>query len=482
MKLDEGILDQRLSLDITPLIDIVFLLVLFFAVSTSFISGEDLDKLKTTLSALTTDKIQLSTQIAQQTQTIGELQGDLEKAQGDARDLRSVVATLQQRSLTLKAKLDDTSAERTSLEQQLKNSLQDYDSLSLQLESVKTEKQRQAEKDRLLRSLLAERTKEKERIEQHATALDAQVKSAADAYAVLAAQIETAKDAQAKQIEKERLLQALLAEKAAKYENQKVLLVKADQRIADLESRTSDLVGENRGLADANRNLRVENGDLAARNQDLTVENGNLAGKNRRLTLNNGDLTGRSRNQARRIAALETTVLRLKADLAKFQEVAKLDKAQVEKIIQAQRRLENGLGPLLQENKVGIKREKQRLVLQLSNKILFDSGSAALKSAGLEVLRTVGNIIKSRITTLDVQIGGHTDNVPIVSRHGPLSSNWGLSAARAVNVVRFLEKEVGLDPGRLQAVGYGEHRPIAANDTKEGRALNRRIEIVLVPR
>ncbi len=468
MKLDEGIQDQKLALDITPLIDIVFLLVLFFAVSTSFISGEDLDVLKTTLVTLTTDKQDLAEEIAQQTQeiaektqTIGTLQGDLEKARGDTEELRTVVASLEQQSLRLKATLDDTTTERKSLEQQLKDSLQDFESLNVQLESVKTEKQRQEEKDQLLRSLLLERAQENEQLQQRAATFESQVSSAAEnnaalasklssaaeSNAALAAQLESTKDEQTKQIEKERLLQALLAEKAAKYEDQEVLLVKAGERVASLESQMTGLVGENTVLAGDKENLAAQN---AA--------------------------------QARRLAALETTILRIKADLAKFQEVAKLDKAQVERIIQAQQQLEADLDPLLQENKVGIKREKQRLVLQLSDKILFASGSAEIKTAGFEVLGTVGDIIKSRIGTLDVQIAGHTDNVPISSRQGPLSTNWGLSAARAVNVVRFLESDVGIDPRRLQAVGYGENRPIASNDTREGRALNRRIEIVLVPR
>lgn len=465
MKLDEGIQDQKLALDITPLIDIVFLLVLFFAVSTSFISGEDLDVLKTTLVTLTTDKQDLSEEIAQhtqkiadQTQTIGKLQGDLEKARGDTEELRTVVASLEQQSLTLKATLDDTTTERESLEQQLKDSLQDFESLNVQLESVKTEKQRQEEKQRLLRSLLLERAQEKEsllldfdkeraQMEQRASELQNRLNSAGEKYAALADELESAKDEHTRQIEQERLLQALLAEKAAKYEDQEVLLVKAGQRVASLESQMTGLSGEN----------------------------SILAGKNK-------DLEGEKRSQALRVAELETAILRLKADLAKFQEVAKLDRAQVERIIQAQQQLEDGLDPLLQENKVGIKREKQRLVLQLSDKILFASGSAEIKTAGFEVLRTVGDIIKSRIGTLDVQIAGHTDNVPISSRQGPLSTNWGLSAARAVNVVRFLESDVGIDPGRLQAVGYGENRPVASNDTREGRALNRRIEIVLVPR
>ncbi|MCH9673999.1 MAG: OmpA family protein, partial [Gammaproteobacteria bacterium] len=118
----------------------------------------------------------------------------------------------------------------------------------------------------------------------------------------------------------------------------------------------------------------------------------------------------------------------------------------------------------------------------LSDRILFDSGSADIKPAGLNILRRVGEVLKSRIGDLEVQVGGHTDNVPIRNRAGALGTNWGLSSARAVNVVRFFETELGINPLLLSAVGYSEHRPIADNATGAGRARNRRIEIVLLPR
>jgi chemotaxis protein MotB len=143
--------------------------------------------------------------------------------------------------------------------------------------------------------------------------------------------------------------------------------------------------------------------------------------------------------------------------------------------------LSSSLNRYRTEKTFGLTREQNRLILHLPDKVLFDSGSAAVNPQGMEVLRKVGEILKSQLAHLMIQIGGHTDNVPVgTARAGQFSSNWDLSAARAVNVVRFLEAEVGIDPSRMSAVGFGEHRPVASNETEAGRALNRRIEIVLL--
>jgi chemotaxis protein MotB len=118
-----------------------------------------------------------------------------------------------------------------------------------------------------------------------------------------------------------------------------------------------------------------------------------------------------------------------------------------------------------------------RMVLQLRNDVLFDSGKVSIKREGQEALREVAGIL----VTLDArsfQVAGHTDNVPISTDRFP--SNWELSAARAINVVKFLT-EAGVKPELLSAAGYGEHDPVAANDDDAGKAKNRRIEIVLQP-
>ena len=97
------------------------------------------------------------------------------------------------------------------------------------------------------------------------------------------------------------------------------------------------------------------------------------------------------------------------------------------------------------------------------------------------MLLRVGNILKNAQGKA-VRVEGHTDNVRIGGNlRTRFPTNWELSAARATNVVRFLEDKVGMDPKRLEAAGLAENRPVAANDTREGRAQNRRIEIYLLP-
>jgi chemotaxis protein MotB len=119
--------------------------------------------------------------------------------------------------------------------------------------------------------------------------------------------------------------------------------------------------------------------------------------------------------------------------------------------------------------------------VDMIDEILFDSGEATLKPAGIEVLRRVGAVLK-KVEDKLVVVQGHTDNVPIIGRLAErFPTNWELSAARAVNVTRFLQDEVEIDPERLSASAFSEFQPRADNATDEGRQKNRRIEILLAP-
>jgi len=113
------------------------------------------------------------------------------------------------------------------------------------------------------------------------------------------------------------------------------------------------------------------------------------------------------------------------------------------------------------------------VAVALSESLLFQSGSAEIVRK--EILAGVGERLKAQRGAICVE--GHTDSVPIVSSAYP--SNWELSTQRAVNTVKLLVNECGIDPRRLSAAGYGDSRPLAPNDTPEGRALNRRINIIL---
>jgi len=122
-----------------------------------------------------------------------------------------------------------------------------------------------------------------------------------------------------------------------------------------------------------------------------------------------------------------------------------------------------------------------RLSVNMVEKILFDSGKAEVKPDGLKVIKRVGDILKT-VSDRQIRVEGHTDNVQIGVRiREKYPTNWELSTARATNVVRYLEDRVGIDPKLLSAAGLADNKPVAVNDTPEGRAQNRRIEIVLLP-
>jgi chemotaxis protein MotB len=118
-----------------------------------------------------------------------------------------------------------------------------------------------------------------------------------------------------------------------------------------------------------------------------------------------------------------------------------------------------------------------RMVLQLPNDVLFDTGRTEIKPAGKRALEAIGAVMKS-MPQRHFQVAGHTDNVPIHTAR--FASNWELSSGRALRVVHFLV-EKGVEPGTLSAAGYAEIDPVAANDSVEGRRANRRTEVTLQP-
>ena len=121
--------------------------------------------------------------------------------------------------------------------------------------------------------------------------------------------------------------------------------------------------------------------------------------------------------------------------------------------------------------------EKEKLTVNILDRIMFDSGESILKPDGESVLKKVASFLAGH-PELKIHVIGHTDNIPIRSRY---ASNWELSTARALAALHFLTEKAGVDPLRVGVVGYGEYRPIADNATAEGRARNRRIAITILP-
>jgi chemotaxis protein MotB len=125
---------------------------------------------------------------------------------------------------------------------------------------------------------------------------------------------------------------------------------------------------------------------------------------------------------------------------------------------------------------VALHRETEGLVISLREFGFFDSGSAALKPSALPALDRIASILAVRICRLRIE--GHTDNVPIHTAQ--MASNWELSTARSTELVRLLIQRYGFPPERLSAAGYAEYHPVASNNTPQGRAQNRRVDVVIL--
>jgi len=167
----------------------------------------------------------------------------------------------------------------------------------------------------------------------------------------------------------------------------------------------------------------------------------------------------------------KATIEELSSEVDRLKELRDQEREEFEQI---KRELEKQL-----RGKVSLDLDERGLVITLADNILFDSGKAKIKEDAYPVLDKIIKVIKDKAGSKNIGIEGHTDNVPI--KYSGWKSNRELSTARANNVYHYLVKVGGLDPSRLTTMGYGEFRPIASNDTAQGRAKNRRVEIVILP-
>jgi chemotaxis protein MotB len=217
-----------------------------------------------------------------------------------------------------------------------------------------------------------------------------------------------------------------------------------------------------------NMRLKSELADAGKRNEQLKGD----------LMLKSGELGKTIADLRQRVSALESDNTRLGQELADSQKVRE---EKVREVSTTYDQLVAKMKGEIDKGQVTISELKGKLTVNMVEAILFDSGKAEIKPEGLIVLGKVIEILKT-VNDKAIRIEGHTDNKPIV---GPLTqrypTNWELSAGRAINVARYLQKQ-GIEAGSLSSAAYGEFKPVADNSTFEGRAKNRRIEIVLVPK
>lgn len=201
------------------------------------------------------------------------------------------------------------------------------------------------------------------------------------------------------------------------------------------------------------------------------------------------DLTKRLEARDQEIGKLQASIAqdkdRLKAEEAEkasLEQERAAKEAEIQRLTKTHEDLTKSLEAEIAKGDIKIRQVRDRLTINMVDRVLFDSGQAKVKPAGLKVLKQVSDILK-KVADKQIRIEGHTDNVPI---RGKLKerypTNWELSTARATNVVRYLIEEGGVDQVNLSAVGYADTRPVASNDGEEGRTTNRRIEITLYPK
>lgn len=253
-----------------------------------------------------------------------------------------------------------------------------------------------------------------------------------------------------------------------------------DKSLKEQRGQYNILMGENDQLKNDIKRLTTELASMTGERNALATDKKGLENslkstsdaKNQKI----GELSQKLGDLGQKLADLEADNKRLRDEVAGLQ---KLKEEEVQKTSKTYSDLLEQMKGEMAKGQVTISELKGKLTVNMVDSVLFDSGKAEVKPEGLVVLQKVIDILKN-IKDKVVRIEGHTDNVQIVGQLAKrYPTNWELSAARAINVTRYLQQQ-GLDPALLAAVAYGEHKPVAPNDTDEGRAKNRRIEIVLV--
>lgn len=247
------------------------------------------------------------------------------------------------------------------------------------------------------------------------------------------------------------------------------------KNLADLQQKHEKLTSDNTLLKAQFDTLKLEAAGLNKDKQALTSDKQQLEevlkAKSDTLSKNITDLR-------QKISDLESDNSRLKGEITALQ---KVKEEKVKEVSSTYEQLLSNMKNEIAQGQVTISELKGKLTVNMEAAILFDSGKADVKPEGLGILEKMITTLKG-VTDKAIRIEGHTDNVQISGGLTKLfPTNWELSAARAINVTRFLQQQ-GLDPAFLSAAAFAEHKPVADNSTREGRAKNRRIEITLVAR
>jgi chemotaxis protein MotB len=236
--------------------------------------------------------------------------------------------------------------------------------------------------------------------------------------------------------------------------------------------------------------LKTAEDELGKRGKAIDELNTNLKSESEKAQ----DLSKKASTLEQKASTLEQTVSAVRKDKSALEgslnqvqtdndrlrlALAELEKtkAETEKRVAEYQNLLSKFKTLIDSGKLNVRIIDGRMVVALNSDLLFRSGSSMLTADGQKAVQEVAALLQS-IPEKKYQVEGHTDNVAIKS--DKFASNWELAAARAISVVKKMV-DAGMPDERISAASYGEAKPAVPNDTKEGRAANRRVEIVVVP-
>lgn len=234
---------------------------------------------------------------------------------------------------------------------------------------------------------------------------------------------------------------------------------------AGLKNTITDLTGKNKDLTDQKNSLTDKNTDLEGKYKDLINESlSNTNQFNKALQAKSDELSNKELLLSEREKALE----------------------EMQRTIARQDSITTRLNSILRNALLGFNSDELsveirngKVYVSMSDKLLFKSGSSAVEEKGRQALKLLGEVLDKNLD-IDILVEGHTDNVPI--KTSIYKDNWDLSVARATSIVRILTNDYKIAPARMTASGKGEYFPKSDNDTAEGRAINRRTEIILSPK
>ena len=263
------------------------------------------------------------------------------------------------------------------------------------------------------------------------------------------------------------------------------------QQKLDQEAAQRKAAEQQAGALQANLdNLEKEKGRL---NSELGTVRGQITDLEQKFASGSASSQEEIAKLQKQAAELEANAARIAKEREQLREeqarlAATLDQErtakeeEIKRLTQTQEELSKSLQDEISKGNITIQQVRDRLTINMVDRVLFDSGQAQVKPAGVKVLKQVSDILKT-VTDKQIRIEGHTDNVPISSKlQGRFKTNWELSTARATTVVRYMIDQGSVDRQHLSAVGYADTQPLASNDSEEGRSSNRRIEIVLYPK